>query len=287
MKLNLVLALIVNCFVFFNISSLAQVKENRAEKLDSIHETIEYEYDTIYVAPDTLRIIDTIYQYQTKLKKANNHYDFKLFRKMDPFNYLSDKWTAGFGAYFFLSGFPVGKQDSFSINPNICYNIDFHANYQAGFFRYTLGLGFKAIQEQMHYSGSSTYSSTPITNGYRDSLLIKNNFTSHNYFNYLQLFFNVGKTWSKGKLFFALDLNMTGNVMIMNHSLLPTSNPVRIGSSLLNNYTFSTGLFPAIGYKNKRGICMSVVPFLSVFPFSGYKYPSTERFLVGLGFRVQ
>jgi hypothetical protein len=286
MKLNFVLLLTVSYFIFSNISSFAQVHDSRAEKLDSIHETIVYEYDTIYVAPDTLRITDTVYQYQTKLKKASRHYDFKLFSKIDPFNYLSDKWTAGAGAYFFLSGFPLNKQDTFSINPSVCYNIDFHINYRANFFRYTFGIGFKAIREQLHYD-SKVFVSTAMNNGYRDSILYNNNFTSQNYFNYLQLFFNIGKTWTRHKLFFALDLNMTGNLMIMNHSLVPEINPVKIRSSLLNNYSFSTGLFPSIGYKNRRGVCISLVPFASVFPFSGSKYPTTERFMIGVGFRVQ
>jgi hypothetical protein len=274
-------------FIIVSNSANAQVNNNKPVNADTINQTVEYEYDTIFVAPDTIRLTDTLYRFQLDKNKTSRSRKFKLLNNINIFNSLSDKWSAGLGIYSFLSGFPINDVDSFSAKWTLNLNFEFHVNYQVNQIRYTLGLGFLPLHEQLQYQGSNSLKSQVVSNGIRDSFLLTSNCTSHNYYNYLQLFFNVGKKWGTRKFFFVLDAGLAGNLLINYHAILPGIQPTKINTSKVGKYGFRIGLNPSIGYKFNNGLNVSLVPFCSYSLLNVYKYPVGEQIIVGLGLRLQ
>lgn len=266
----------------------AQVGDKNPVKIDTVKETIIYEYDTLFVAPDTIRLTDTIYRYQQQLNnKPVIRHRFDILNKINLFSGLSDKWSAGIGFYSYLSGLTDHTIDSLSIKQTLNFDFEFHVNYQPNKMRYTVGIGYRPVHEQLQYLGSTSIYNKDISSGIRDSSLIGGNCSSKNYYSCFQLFFNIGRSWGSKRIFFVLDARFSGAYLINYKAILPGLEPSKISSAMVDKYRINVGLYPSIGYKLQENLSISLVPFCAFSPNNTNKYPAGERIMVGIGLRVQ
>jgi hypothetical protein len=225
---------ILIAFLFKTFTINAQASEKNVVKPDTITETIVYEYDTVYLAPDTIKLIDTIVNYLPAKKK------------LKPYN-----WTIGISFAPFISSAFNGQNviDSFSLKQKLNYGIDFNVRLIKKGVIYGMDVGITPIREQLVFQYSSQASQQNNADIY-DSLRISNNCTSTNYFNYLNANLFIGKKWRKANVFYGMNACFLTNILLGYKALLPINNPDnKIPSSMVKKLGFGVALNPNIGYR--------------------------------------
>lgn len=281
---------------FINVSVNGQDENRKLNKKDSIKEVIVYEYDTVYVAPDTLKLTDTIIQYQVKERsvesKRNSHPSKLNFDFLSNFNFLKsfdEQWSLGFGVSTSITGLlqKNNEVDSFSRKRTVNSVFELHLNYRVHQFKYSLGFGYLRYHEKLQYQRNSYMDNTPTSTGYYDSLMIKNNVTANNYYQYLQVFCNVGRKWGNREIFFVLNGYILSNILLNASAVTPTSPALNINSSSVQKLDFQSGINPCIGFKVLRQSELSIGPFCNYSMLSNKKFPSSDQLFIGFSCRIQ
>ena len=206
LKSTIIVIIILLLFIH-NYSVKAQDKNGSTINIDTISEKVIYEYDTVYVAPDTLKLTDTIVYYQVKSKSIKEKKNLNFFVNLNPLQNISEKWSIGIGANAFIRELNNKNRtvDSFYVKKTINFSYEIHINYDLNRFRYSLGLGFASYHEQLEYQKILNLNNSFTSIGSYDSLSVTNKCTATNYYQYLNVFFNLGKKWGKGPFFFVLN----------------------------------------------------------------------------------
>jgi hypothetical protein len=281
---------LVICLCFIFRTSVNGQDNRKQNKRDTIHEVIVYEYDTIYVAADTVKLTDTVVHYQIKNKQVTskkNNFDFlNNFNILKSFN---ERWSLGVGVHTFVSDafHDTYKVDSFLRKRTLNSTFEFHVNYQADHFKYSLGIGFLPYHEQLKYQKNSFISSTVSSNGSYDSLLIKSNAIADNYYQYLVVFLNLGRRWGKQTVFFVLNGYISSHILLSSKAIFPISSYVPINSSLIQKIGYQVGFNPCIGFKIRKQFELTIGPFCDYAILNKKKYPYNDQVTLGLNVRIQ
>ncbi len=224
----------------FNIVTLAA--DQTTIKRDTI-ETIIYEYDTVYVSPDTIRITDTIVNYQT-IKPLY-------------INMSTQHWSIGANFLVLGSNFFGEKSviDSFKEKNTINYSYTLNFQYYNKGFMVGLGGGITNIHDRIKYQ---QIHNTLIAD---DSISIVNNCISDNYFRYLNLSLSMGKEWGKRKIHYALSASFITDILIDYKAVLPISEQVynKIFDTSVRKIGLAVMLSPSVIYRigKKVDFCIS------------------------------
>lgn len=189
--------------------SYAQIETNVN---DTIIEEIIYEYDTIYMAPDTIWIIDTVYMPIEKadLKKARKKVFKKTLHNLTPY-------SIGFETTFLLAGNFTNRKFNDSINVDYLLNQSYsvHIDYLFGEFLVSAGVGYLPFREKHHFSSSSYLSNEELSpSGNYDSIQITQNYNAEYYYDFINAFLLIGKQWNINKKFsFALQAGLSVDIL--------------------------------------------------------------------------
>ncbi|HEY4784485.1 MAG TPA: hypothetical protein VIH57_00485 [Bacteroidales bacterium] len=279
--------------IIINQPIKAQAKNEKFEPSDTIHENVLYEYDTVYVAPDTLKLTDTIIHYKpnpnpNQIKPSHSS---TFFDKINILNNMSDKWTVGIGLGSFVSGlFEKGNVvDSFSTKRTINYIFDIHISYQLNRFKYTVGVGFSPIHERLWFA-ADRFSITSLTgSGSYDSIRVKKDCVSDNYFNYVNVFFSMSHRWGnvKQKVYVGVNTFISEDFLINYNAVLPADQVIKIKDSSVRKAGTRIGVFPCVGFRSKKNLNFAVGPFCWYSLVDNHKYPFSDRLVLGIEFKIQ
>lgn len=290
MRFSVFVVATIFLFIINNLNAFGRIHNETRGKLDTIPETIVFEYDTVYLAPDTLKQVDTIVHYQQI--NPNNAIQKKSFRLLENFNILkgfSEQWSIGIGINTYLDGLMANRliDDSISVRKLVNYSFEVHLNYKVNQFIYSLGIGYSPVHEQFQIQNTTGHNSSITSNGSYDSLLIKSNCLTTNYYHYLNVFLNVGKKWGHGNVFFVLNSNLTCDVLLNASAFLPFNPPIKVNSSSIQRVGLKLGVNPYIGFKFLRASEFSFGPFCNYSFLNSSKYPIVNQFIFGIGLKIQ
>ncbi len=246
---------------------------------DSLNEVTIYEYDTVYLEPDTIRVTDTI----TTIIKATEVKKKKAYSLA----FLAPK-SIGFNLLPFISGNLKNKSISDSLSYKTVFNTSFSVqlNYYNKKYLFSIGAGFTPFHEKYQYSGTyySTDGETDTTGTY-DSLLINKKYTAEYYYQYLNLNILFGKKWK---------LNKKWNLRLVTGFTTDFLFAYKQGnsetmSSEIRKFDVSIYLSPQIVYnykKRKRNFEVYLSPFYQHSLLGNNKYPYTtfQKMGIGVGF---
>ena len=258
--------------IVFNITASAQIPEENKTNIDTLKENIIYEYDTIYLAPDTVRITDTIY-HLLPLQIKKHH--FSIEAVFVPYFYSS------FNSQFF--------SDTLLVKNNLNYNFTLNLVYEKNRYLFSAGIGFSPFHEHLSKT-TSTLSSTSATNGQQlyDSLLIINDCTTENYYNYLGLQLMIGRKWTYRKLNFELKTYLITNLLLNYKAYYPTSEPENeIRKSDVLQSVYSVCVSSGFGYQFTKRIGLNISPFYSYSFSNRHKFPRRAFQSIGIGVGVK
>jgi len=255
--------------LFFSISAFSQIDSTRR---DSIEEIIIYEYDTIYIQPDTIRITDTIFEIvkrdSVKTIKPNVSRNRSSGRGISLKGILPKSIGFSVAPFMFLNeNIP---SDTLSSQSVFNANYNFQINYYSKKYLLSIGLGYSPYHER-YSSSNKNYSSnqdTSLTGSY-DSLLISNNYQINYYYNYLNINLLIGRKFSVSKKL-ELSLNLGTSVdFLVGYSQGNTS----VSDSLVKKYNLSLIFSPQLTYKIGQNLEFKLSPFYQRSVFEDRKYP--------------
>lgn len=243
----------------------AQVDNHQSMKLDTIKETIIYEYDTIFVAPDTIRMVDTIVNYQSvKPVSIKTQTDKALH------------WSVGTAVLpVFYNFFEDHKTDSFYIKHNVGTGAELILRASAKKYFYMLRLGLIPIHEEM--ANQNIYlTSVKQNSAYYDSLSVTNNCISNNYYNYLSFAASLGRKWGEGKLYFSFHLSILTDILVKHDAILPVITKERIADTSINKFSWGVAVNPCVGYVLSKRLEIFLSPYYRYSFFQRNKYPNSD-----------
>ncbi len=270
--------------IFISLSAFSQIDSTRR---DSIEEIIIYEYDTIYIQPDTIRITDTIFD----IKKR----DSLRVTRTNKSKRLSSRGNFSMKGFLPKSfGFSVVPYTYFNpqilpdtLNPQQVLNMSyrFQLNYYTNKYLVSYGLTYTPYHEQ--FSGNDTiYSSNHDTvySGSYDSIRIINNYQIDYYYDYLSLDLMLGRKFTLSK---KLELNL--NIGASAGFLIGyRQGNTAISDSMIRKTNFSLLFSPQLIYKISRKFEFKLAPFYQNAIFEKKKSPYLLRqrtgFEIGLNY---
>jgi hypothetical protein len=265
---------IIIILVLFSISAYSQIDSTFK---DTIKEITIYEYDTVYLQPDTIRLTDTIIE-MTITKPVDE--DLSLFSSP-----VLNHW--GVSIYPFIEGSNMEQKISDSLYSQTVINLSIyaHLDYQIKKFLLSFGLGFTPYHEKHHYRG--TYYSSNIklsTDGTYDSLLINKEYVSNYYFYYLNMNMLFGR---KLKLTDKLSLNLNAACIIdflFGYKQGNTDKDVSSARKIDVSFAFVPQIVFKVGEKSE----FFISPFYqhSLIQKNKSPYTSFQKMGIGLGFKI-
>jgi len=259
MRLIIFLLLLTVC----NIVTLAS--DQTAIKADTI-ETVIYEYDTIYVSPDTIRITDTIINYQSvqplQVKTKSEH------------------WSIGADFLPLFSNFFGEKNVIDSLSFKKVVNYSFNVNIQYSYKRFIVGFGggITKLHDQVMYQ--KTYDA--LINS--DSLHIVNNCTSDNYFRYANFYLSIGRKWGKKKIHYAFHTSFISDILIDYKAVLPLNQvDNKIFDTSVRKIGWGVMISPSIMYSLGRKLDFYISPCYRYTLNKRNLYPLSNLQEVGIG----
>lgn len=259
--------------------SYAQVETNVN---DTIIEEIIYEYDTIYMAPDTIWIVDTIYVPIEKadLKKARKKNFRKALKSLTPSSF-------GFQTATFLAGNYFNRSFNDSINTDYSLNQSYsiQVEYLFGNFLVSAGVGYLPFKEKHSFNHSSYQSNKELNpSGNYDSLLITNKYIAEYYYDFINAYLMVGKQWSLSKkLNFALQAGLSIDFMRVFYK-----GQLDIGNYKLPNSNYSAQISTTLGYKINKNFEIFISPQYQRTINNRKEIPVTisQKTGIGIGFKI-
>jgi hypothetical protein len=279
---------IASLHILLSISAFSQEK---FALIDTSKEVIIYEYDTVYLKPDTIRLTDTIVEFlKTKNNKNQRAHSRLLSRTLFSSNSFLSPLTPNyisFNAAPFISGNLQDKNLSDSLVNQTLINKRFSLlwNYLYRKSLFSVGIGFTPYHEKFT-NNTSYYSSNAVeisAESY-DSLLIKNEITYNYYYNYLNLYAQYGRVW-------ALDdrLSLSFNIgCIADFLIAYKQGSTQTPGSLVRKFDASIIVTPNISYKLGYNFSVFIAPFYerSLLTDNKYPYTSFQKMGIGAGFNL-
>ena len=264
--------------VFISFSVFSQMDSTRR---DSIEEIIIYEYDTIYIQPDTIRITDTIFDIikRDSLKVIEPDISKKIKLK----RYFSMKGilpkSMGFSVASF---FPINTQSpSDTLILQQVFNTAFklHLNYYSKKYLLSIGVGYSPYHERFSgFDGSYSSNRDTVTSGSYDSLQISNNYKVDYYYDYLSLDLILGRKFIINKKI-ELNLNFGASTdFLIGYKQGNTS----VSDSMLRKFDFSLYISPQIIYKINKKLEFRFSPFYHHAILDDKKHPYLLQQRVGI-----
>ncbi len=247
----------------------AQVSEENHVRPDTTIQTIIYEYDTVYIAPDTVKLTDTIINYLPAKKNIKNH-----------------PWSVGISVSPFVPNAFNEKNslDSFSLQRTVNYRVALNLQYDHKNFIYSIGFGITPLHERIHYQGSLAANTQQQLSVPYDSLSINRNCTADNYFNYLNVYLTVGKKWVKRKIYYAITASIIADFLLDYKAFLPVSNQDnQIKASSVRKFSYATALSPYMGYRFGKKLELYIAPFYRYTINKKNNYPLNNLNNLGIG----
>jgi hypothetical protein len=246
-----------------NIVTLAS--DQTAIKADTI-ETVIYEYDTIYVSSDTIRVTDTIINYQSlqplQVKEKSGH------------------WSIGADFLPLFSNFFGEKNVIDSLSFKKFVNYSFNVSLQYSYKRFSVGFGggITKLHDRIMYQ--KTYNT--LINS--DSLHIVNNCTSDNYFRYANFYLSIGRKWGKKKIHYALQTSFISDILIDYEAVLPLNQvDNKIFDTSVRKIGWAIMISPSIIYSLGRKFDFHISPCYRYTLNKRNLYPLSNLQEVGIG----
>jgi hypothetical protein len=266
---------IVFCFLFsfsFSFSTISQI--------DSVKEITIYEYDTIYLQPDTIRLIDTVIDI-VKIPPINKKKS--TFEAYYPPHLILNSF--GFHIYSYFAGNLIEERvtDSLYSKPVFNYAISGQINFQKKKLQISVGVGFAPFQEKQYFKYNSYVLKTDST-GMSDSLLITNKSNYLYHINYLNLNVLIGRKWRVNKKWtLSLDAGFFADILI-GYKQGNTNKH----SSLIQKVNLSFGLSPTFYYRERKKTEFFISPFYqhSIMHKKDFPYTTFQKIGIGAGFNI-
>jgi len=264
--------------IFFSFSAFSQIDSTYK---DSIEEIIIYEYDTIYIQPDTIRITDTIFDIikkdslkvsnpqRNRKQRSNGSYSMKGFLPR----------SIGLSVMPFMSLNPQAPSDT--LNPQLVFNMAYHfqLNYYTDKFSISYGMKYIPYHEQFRGHGTS-YSSNQdtVNSGSYDSLLVNNNYQVDYYYHYLCLDLIIGRKFIISK---KLELNLNLGVSV-DFLIGYKQGNTAVSDSMIRKTDFSLLVSPQIIYKINKKLEFKFSPYYQHAILKDKQYPYLFRQRAGI-----
>jgi hypothetical protein len=266
--------------VSFSLSAFSQVESGLS---DSINEITIYEYDTIYLQPDTIRLIDTIVDI-VKIPSTNQSQS-NLKNSSSPNSLFIIPNSIGINISPFFGGSMYDKNVSDSLYSKLIFNyaITGQINYQSKKYLLSIGIGLSPFKET-HYFKTSTNHLIADSTGIYDSVMISNKSTYNYYINYLNFNVLIGRKWQINKKWSVNFKIGCFTDFLLGYKQGNTNNP----DSLVQKFNLSIGFSPGICYKAGKRIEFFISPFYqySLFRKKEFPYTASQKTGIGLGFNI-
>jgi hypothetical protein len=251
--------------LFSSVSIVIRASDQAAFKRDTI-ENVIYEYDTIYMPPDTIRVTDTIINYQLvqplKEEEKTNH------------------WLLGTSVLPFVSNLFGEKSviDSFSLKQVVNYNFNINIQYHFKSFVVGLGGGFTRLHDRLLYHRVNNFLIGS------DSISVNNTCTADNYYRYFNIILLVGKKWGKQKIKFTFNASLVADILIDYKAILPVYNEVdKIYDTSIRKIGLAVMISPSVSYKLGKKFDFFLSPFYRYNLNKRSLYPLSNLQDVGIG----
>ncbi|MDF1549932.1 MAG: hypothetical protein P1P88_19050, partial [Bacteroidales bacterium] len=256
---------------------------------DSIEEIIIYEYDTVYVEADTIRLTDTIFEIVKAKPKKKKKFVFPKLPSVNPrlYQFSIIPVSVGLSASSFVGGNFKEHEISDSISTQPVFNAAYllHLNYNLINYNFSLNVGFSPFHEKYNFK-NTYFSPSPTTSppANYDSLQIYKEYVANYYYNYLNIYTLIGRDIPlNDKLIISVKGGFSADFLL---EYKQGNTPVR--NSDVRNFDFSLVLFPQLIYRIKRNFEFHLSPFYQFSLINDNKYPNTTFRKLGLdlGFNI-
>ena len=249
---------------------------------DTIKETIIFEYDTVYLKPDTIRMTDTILNiiHSKPVKKPKPLFHNFSFFSRGQTTYTGSAFTStflpnsiGIAIVPFVAGNPTKEHVSDSLTTQPLINVSFclKLNYMLGKRSiFSVGAGFTPFHEMQH-SQRTYYARVPDSNrtDAYDSLLIREERTYNYYYNFLNLYLLYGRKWNvTDNLYVSINAGCTVDLLLDFKQGHTNRQPSETGK-----FYISLIISPSLSYKLSNNIEFCLSPFYQHSLGVDKKYP--------------
>jgi hypothetical protein len=246
---------------------------------DTVRETVVYEYDTVYVAPDTLRLVDTLVHFLPEEKKVTPEI------KPIPAPVKTYHWALGFFFSPSLSGMLDRGPVMDSSSTERVVNMGYHVQVQVGIGKwiYHLAAGWSPIHERIHFN-EQYFTTGNYVSGVYDSLYVKSEAVIDNYYDYLTASLGLGRKWETRKFSYFCQASfgvafLTGHraSFLVNHQL-----NTALPASSIRTTDYSVAIDAGIAYKFSKRISWQVAPYYQHTIASVGKHPFGNLQILGI-----
>jgi len=222
-------------FLFLSLGYVEAQPQKDTVVIDSTGEDVIYVDETLYLAPDTIKLTDTIVDYLTDARK-------NVLTKQEMGIYCSP-YSSGLFTNNWVS-------DSVSVLKIVIYELGLRWQCYVNKTIFNFSLGYKKVNEQLLYTNNYHLTSTDISGVY-DSILLKSAYTIKNYYNYFNISLGVGHHWDLHKFGFSLNAFLTAGILMNNSDYVANADAaiVQLRKNDITNTPFSIGLQPDLAYK--------------------------------------
>ena len=264
---------------------------------DTIKETIIFEYDTVYLKPDTIRMTDTILNiiHSNPVKKPKPFFhNFSFFPRrlnISTSPVLSSRFrpnSIGIAVVPFVAGNLKKEQISDSLTTQPLINVSFclKLNYMLGKRSiFSVGAGFTPFHEMQQFQ-RTYYARVPDSNrtDAYDSLLVSEERTYNYYYNFLNLYLLYGRKWNlTDNLYLSIDAGCAVDLLLDYNQGNTNRQPSETGK-----FNISFSISPSFSYKLSNNIEFCLSPFFqhSFGLNKKYPHPFFEKTGVGAGINI-
>lgn len=279
--MNIKVLLIAVAQLCIAVSSFSQIDSTFK---DSIEEIVIYEYDTVYLAVDTIHITDTVVNI---VKQNETHKNAAISTKNNSFfKGIKPNFVEVFVAPFASGNFGDKKlSDSLSSVAVLNFSYFLKLNYSLNNYILTFGLGFTPYHEKYTFRRDYYSSNKELSpDGIYDSLLINKAYIENIYCNYLNFSLLLKRQWSLNPNISIL-LKAGGVADILLQYSQETNN---VDASTIRNFDFSAIIGFELSYKFSKKIEVYLSPIYQHSLLNDHLNPSTsfQKAGLGLGFRL-
>lgn len=274
--------------LLINFLAISQVETSIS---DTIVEEIIYEYDTIYLETDTIKLVDTIYIepdtvriIDTVFQKPERKYTNKNVKRFFKRHFVVRKpEIVSFEYNTFLGEFNDKMiNDSVLSKRTLGQSLAGQFDYPICGLLFSIGLEYSFLNEKQSYQSISlTSSKENSVDGNYDSLAVNNSYNAEYYYRYLGLYLYLGKQWEvnqKLALGFSFGVNSS---FLSDYEQGNTS----VSKNELKDFILSANTSFKATFMLSKYVGVYFKPFYQYSFFTETKYPSsfTQRLGVGLG----
>ena len=241
MVLNYSLIALISFFTICQLSGQVQETDSLSQEL--VPEIIVYEDDTIFVAPDTILVIDTIVHY-VKIKEP-------VLRSKRELGIII---TNNFNSF--------DKQiDSIALRANPGYRLGIQFITYKQHFAWYIHVGYESVHNRINFKDSYEGTGEEV-GGVYDSLTITSSYEINDYLDLLYLQLGIGKRWGSKKIIFSVYTYGMYAFLYkqtsLDHFFENVPNELSVVSTIKNN--FSLGIRSDLGCKLTSNFIFHIGP---------------------------